>query len=188
MNIKLKSIVLTLVLAAIVHVAAVLALPNVVMKKAIQKIGGAYIDSVQTSGGDKGTVSAINKIYHSPSIDVTSRKVVAPSPDLVYSAVIYDVTEKPLLITVPIPDTYWSISFFADNTDNYFVKNDRQLKSNPARFVLVGEGQGINAPPTAELVKAVTNKGIILFRSLVKGPRHFQELDRQRRSITIKPL
>ncbi len=188
MRIPLKSIILTIILAVIVHVAVVLALPSFIMNKAIQKIEGSYINTMKEMGLDTQNATALNKVIHSPPIDVNSRRVVAPSPDLVYSIIIYDVSEKPLLIDVTIPDTYWSISFFSSKTDNYHVKNDRQLESNQARFILVGENESVEARPNTKVVKAATDKGIILFRSLIKSKTHFQKLDGQRRQITVKSL
>ncbi|MBT4288751.1 MAG: DUF1254 domain-containing protein [Deltaproteobacteria bacterium] len=83
-------------------------------------------------------------------------------------------------------DTYWSISFFSTDTDNFYVKNDRQLKSNPARFFLVNKNKPVTPPKGVEVIKAVTDKGIILFRSLIKNEAHFKDLDRARRRITVK--
>ncbi len=188
MRIPLKPIILTIILAAMVHVAVVLALPSFVMNKAIKKIEANYINTLKEMGLDTRNVTAINKVIHSLPIDVNSRNVVAPSPDLVYSIVIYDVSEKPLLIDVTIPDTYWSISFFSTRTDNYYVKNDRQLESNPAQFILVSENESVEAPPNTKIVKAVTDKGIILFRSLIKSKTHFRELDKERRQIAVRSL
>ena len=188
MRTALKSIILTVILATIIHIAVVLALPSFIMNKAIQKIETSYINRLIERGLDTGNVTTINKVMHSPPINVNSRSVVAPSPDLVYSIVVYDVSEKPLLIDVTIPDTYWSISFFSTQTDNYYVKNDRQFETNPAQLLLVSKDKAVEAPPNATVVKAATDKGIILFRSLIKSESHFQKLDKERQQITVRSL
>ncbi len=63
--------------------------------------------------------SKMNDIFHEQRITDRSRKVVRPSPNLIYSACGFDLSESPLRIKAIIPDdTYWSVSMFALNTDN----------------------------------------------------------------------
>src|SRR5215207_9462863 len=62
----------------------------------------------------------VNELFHMPPTTAESRSVVRPSPDLLYSACVYDVSRHALRIRATLPGTYWSISFFANNTDNFF--------------------------------------------------------------------
>lgn len=109
-----------------------------------------------------------NEMIHMPPTNAQSRAVVRPSPDLLYSAIIYDVRSAPLLIEAVVPDTYWSISFFANNTDNYFVANDRNVGTKNPRFVLVGDDRDIGDQGSAQILRARTKKGVVLLRSLVR--------------------
>lgn len=51
----------------------------------------------------------------------------------------YDLSKGPLHITAPVPGTYMSVSCFALNTVNFYVKNDQQV-GRSFDFVLVGPG------------------------------------------------
>ena len=57
-----------------------------------------------------------------PTSDFT--EVIRPSADLLYGGCGYDVTYFPLVIETDVPETYWSISFFSQNTDNFSTINE----------------------------------------------------------------
>ncbi len=164
----------TLVLAAIVHWAAVAYAPTLIMSRVMSAIGA------------KGT----NQITHNERATAAARRIVKPSPDLLYSLCVFDVSRRPLKITTAAPtDTYWSVAIYAANTDNFFVLNDTQTKGLPASIVLMGQGQTV--PPQPEgtrIVTASTSRGIVLFRTLVNDDAREAELDQQRRAAKCEPM
>ena len=171
----IRWIVATLVLAVIFHVATVMAIPHLVMKTAYKRI-------VQRAG------SRANVLIHSPRVTVESRAVVRPSPDLLYSVCVYDVSENPLHITASVPDTYWSLSFYQTNTDNFYVLNDRQAKTNPVEIVLVGPEMGVPNVANAEVVVAPTEKGIFLLRTLIMNEDKLEDLIKIQKEASCNPL
>jgi len=171
----IRWIVATLVLAVIFHIATVMAIPHLVMKTAHKRI-------LKRAG------SQVNTLLHSPRVTVDSRDVVKPSPDLLYSLCVYDVSEKPLRITAPVPDTYWSLSFYQPNTDNFYVLNDRQAKANPVEIVLVGPEMGAPNVANAEVVVAPTAKGIFLLRTLIMDEDKLEDLIKIQKKASCKPL
>src|SRR5262249_41685841 len=101
---------------------------------------------------------------------------------------VYDVSEKPLRITAPLPDSYMSLSLYAHDTDNFFVKNDRQLDSSKFDLVLVGPRAAdphVDGVPT---VRAPSSTGIILFRFFAGEGNEFEKIDSLRREIVCAPL
>jgi uncharacterized membrane protein len=158
----------TLVLAAVIHWAAVAYAPDLIMSRAMSAIG------------TRGT----NVITHGERATAASRRIVKPSPDLLYSQCVFDVSRRPLKITTAAPsNTYWSVAFYAANTDNFFVLNDTQAKAQPATIVLMGPGQTV--PPQPEgtrIVTAPTTRGIVLFRTLIDDDAREADLDQQRRA------
>jgi len=170
MSATLTWIVATLAGALIVHVGLVRAFPYIVMFV----VGRVF----------KGPT---NEMIHMPPTTAESRAVVRPSPDLLYSAIIYDVRDGPLRIDAVVPDTYWSISFFANNTDNYFVANDRALGTGPVSFVLAARG---TKPGTddARLVEAQSKRGVVLLRALVRDPESIGELIAIQEQARCAPL
>ena len=164
-------LLLTLVLVLAVHVAFVWAFPRLVM----------FIVG-------RAVRSPINQMIHMPPTTSDSRSVVRPSPDLLYSAVKYDVSKHPLRITAPLPDTYWSISFFANNTDNFLVVNDRTLGKRDADFVLAKKGQKPASPASAQMVEAQSAKGVILLRTLVTDRSRIDDLIATQKKAAVEQL
>jgi uncharacterized membrane protein len=167
--------ILTLALAVVFHLATVTLFPRVIMAVAIKRV-------LKRAG------SEINTLLHAPRVTVDSRHVVKPSPDLLYSIGVYDVGEKPLRITATVPDTYWSISFYQTNTNNFYVLNDRQAKSNPVDIVLVGPDMALPHAENAQVVVAPTNKGVFLLRSLIEDEDKLGDLIKVQRLATCRPL
>lgn len=119
---------------------------------------------------------------------VDSRHAVKPSPDLLYTVCVYDVSEKPLRISATVPDTYWSISFYQTNTDNFFVLNDRQAVSNSVDIVLVGPDMALPYAENAQVVVAPTKKGVFLLRSLIEDENQVGALIKTQKLATCSPL
>lgn len=167
-------LVFTLLVAAAVHAAAIAYAPSLIMQRAMSAMGGR----------------GINTISHVERATAASRTIVKPSPDLLYSHCVFDLSRQPLKIVTAAPaDTYWSVALYADNTDNFFVLNDSQAKGRPATIVLVGQGQTI--PPQDEetiVVAAPSQKGVVLFRTLINDDAREPELDRMRREASCEPL
>jgi uncharacterized membrane protein len=164
-----------LVVAAGVHVLAVQMLPSFIMGRVLNVIGN----------------DATGRITFSDRPDETARRVVRPSPDLLYSVCVFDVSKNPLKITTGAPaDTYWSVSFFADNTDNFFVLNDKQAQGAPTTIILIGQGQKV--PPQAEgaatVISAPSSRGLVLFRTLINDEARLPEIDRQRREARCEVI
>ena len=93
-----------------------------------------------------------------------------------------------IVITAPLSDTYWSISFYQTNTDNFYVLNDRQAKSNPVDIVLVGPDLAVPRVEKAQLVVAPTNKGVFLLRSLIEDEDKLGDLIKVQKLATCRPL
>jgi len=127
-----------------------------------------------------------NEVFHAPPTTAESRGVVRPSPDLLYSICLYDVTERPLRLTALVPDSYWSVSCYASNTDNFFVLNDQQVKSNPVEILLVGKDMSYTDTGNAEVVVAPSNKGIVLFRLLITDEDELDDLIQVQKQASFK--
>jgi uncharacterized membrane protein len=159
--------------AALIHWAVVAYTPSVIMWRVMALMGK---DS--------------NTIAHTERPTAASRRIVKPSPDLLYSACVYDVSRRPLKVTTAAPqNTYWSVALYASNTDNFFTLNDRQANGQPATILIIGQGQTI--PPQAEgttVVSAPTSRGVVLFRTLINDETRLAEIDEQRRAAKCDPM
>jgi uncharacterized membrane protein len=160
--------------AAGVHIVAVAALPSLIMSRVMNAVG------------TEGT----GRILFSDRPDESARRVVRPSPDLLYSICVYDVSKNPLRITTGAPqDTYWSVSFFADNTDNFFVFNDTKAQGKSGTILLIGKGQTLPTHDGAVMVvSAPSPRGLVLFRTLISDDARLPEIDRQRREARCEVI
>jgi len=102
-----------------------------------------------------------------------------PSPDLLYSKCVYDVSAGPVRVTTPVPDGYWSMSVYAANTDLVAVVNDRELPDHRLDAVLALEGQPV--PEGVRVIRVPMARGAALFRTLVSDPAQEAPLDALRR-------
>jgi uncharacterized membrane protein len=149
---------LTLITTAVlVHILAVWAAPRLIMQ-------------VLMHGPIEKTMNMHNQAAFPPPVSAASRTVVMPSPDLLYSVCVFDVTKGPVRVTAnPALSTYWSIALYGSNSDNFFVINDRTAGSKPVDLWLVSEGGNSNAKPLPEGIQVVvspTQTGFLLMRVL----------------------
>jgi uncharacterized membrane protein len=169
-----KWIAATLAIAVVVHIATLLALPRLIMMRTMSTIT---------------RLVAANTMLYPPRPTARSRGVVRPSPDLLYSICIYDLTAVNVALRVSthdMPDTYWSVSIFDANTDNFYALNDRQAGNGAADFLLVAPG----ASPSNDrlpVVTAQTSRGIVLFRTLIDHEDRLAEIDAGRRNADCSP-
>ena len=163
----LSWVVFTLAVAVIVHVATLVALPHFIMSRAISKMG------------------VVNTIHPGKRLDETARGVVKPRPDLLYSTCPYDLSAGPLHVHAPVPPgTYWSVSAFDADTNNYFVRNDRHA-AGVVDFYVVERGGALH-PSGATIVTSPTRRGLLLFRTLINDESRFAAIDAARRQATCE--
>jgi len=163
----LKWALWVLIAATGLHVVIVWAIPYVL-------IGAVMIGSAQQNG--------YNEIYHAPKVDQTARTVVRPAPDLAYSICSYDVSEGALSVTMPTSSAYSSVSFFANDTVNFFALNDREVEGGAQEIILMREtDRSTIVPPTAIGVRAPSTKGLVLFRRVITSDDAWPLVDQERR-------
>ena len=177
MSLLLRRLLPWLLVAAAVHLLAVWALPRVIMWRL----------SATAAPQEKAAV------YLPPMTDHTQRRIVMPSPDLLYATCALDVSERPLRIRADLRTPgYSSIALYASNSDNYFVLNDRQAAGVPVDLVLIGPrayAQAPVIPPGARAVTAPSPKGLLLMRVLVADYASQKEVvEAARRTLRCDPL
>lgn len=173
MSAALRWLAVTVALAVAIHLAAVWAVPYAIM--AVVMRGAAA-----TTGW--------NTAYHAPLATSAARTVVRPSPDLAYTACVFDVASRPLHVVVPVDDGYTSLSMFAANTDNFFATNDRAAAGAPIDVVLAGPGTPPFDAGGRRVVTAPSDRGMVLVRRVVESPAHFAAVDALRRGAHCTPL
>lgn len=144
-----------LIVAALVHFAAIIVVPRVLMNIAIERIGAA----------------GMNVWHVSERVTAASRSIVRPSPDFAYSACVFDLAEGPVIITATPWDDYWSLSLYGANSDNFFVIDDREAHYG-AEITLVKRGTP-HPEGASMVVESPSDRGIALIRRLAPTPRAY---------------
>jgi len=151
----------TILVAVVTNFIMVMAIPYDIMDETMNKKFGAL---------------PRNMVFHGQLKTAEDRSVVRPSPDLLYSILLYDVSKNPIRITAKVPESYWSVSFFASNSDNFFVINNQQAESNPVELLLVGKDKPHPDAGNARVVVAPSERGIVLFRLFITDVQALPEL------------
>lgn len=164
----------TLAVAAFVHVATMRAIPRRIMARALRRM------------------APLNTIHFGHRPDETSRGVVRPSPDILYSVCPFDLSKGPLRITARVPhSTYWSVAGFDAATNNFFVRNDQQIAGDSIEILALGPG--MTAPPVDDapdrvIVTAPTMRGLFLFRLVINDDRQLAALDAIRHQASCETM
>jgi len=149
-------VLLALLVMALTHALTVWAIPRLIMDRIIT-----------LGGGDAAMQQSGTGVYLPPPTDHTQRRIVMPSPDLLYATCAFDVSEQPLRVSLDTRyDRYWSIALYASNSDTFFVVNDRDAPDGRVDL-LVKSPRHAGPSTAAQTVTAPTHRGFLLMRLLV---------------------
>jgi uncharacterized membrane protein len=162
-------IVMTLVLAAIVHVGVIRFYPSAIM---------LAFKTRYTS----------NRVFHVPKVTAGKLRIVRPSPDLLYSLAVFDLEGGPLRITAPVPGSYVSLSIYGSNSDNFHVTNDRCLVGPEFDVALIGPHDPEPDVGRALVVRAPSATGVIVFRYFIGDDSQTEKIRSARQRIALRPV
>ena len=137
------------------HLIAIYFAPDLIMRRVIKTVA-----------------SEVAQPYWPPPIDHTQRRIVMPSPDLLYAVCAYDLTEGPLRVQLPATYArYWSIALYNSRSDNFLTVSGEDLKDQTLDLL-------IDEPRS-------TRRGLLLLRVLTGGePDWLAEAEQFRRHLT----
>jgi uncharacterized membrane protein len=162
--------VLGVIMGGLAWQGTLLATPYVLMSKAMERIGSR---------------APVNNFGFGALATADNQPIVRPSPDLVYSTCVFDVSGSPVRINVPpVPGTYWSVSIFDARTDVAKVVSLRDVGDQPVRLVLHHKDSQPKMVPGYAPVALEHDKGIALIRILLNDPARYAEIDAIRREST----
>ncbi len=172
MGTLVRWLIVTVLVAVVVHVAAVFAAPKVIMSKAVAVVA-------RGAGG-------VNRFNHQGPVTPQRRAIVRPSPDLAYLSCSYDLSNGPVRIRIAPWDDYVSLSLFAANTDNFYTINDRKMGAAVYEVALVQKGKPI-PDGAVNVVESPSVKGIALERRLAPTAERFALADAAREQSVCEP-
>lgn len=175
-----RHLLLFLLLVPVFNTLAVLTLPHVINRVVMHRIVDQALQAATLPASDAQTQARQDEILRHGGInialpalraDATARTVVRPSPDLLYTACVFDLSKGPLRITAPVPDSYLSVFGFAADTSNFFAINDSAATTaaDGARSfdLLLSYGPPNDVADAARRVQVPSERGLILFRMLI---------------------
>lgn len=111
---------------------------------------------VQAAGG-------WNACYHNQTYGPRRNAARRANPDSIISSMAYDVSDGPVRVSGAVWPRYWSLSLYQQNSDNFFVINDRQLDSDRFDFIITS-GDPVELATAGRVIQSPTEKGIMLVR------------------------
>lgn len=176
--------VISLVLGAILHIGAMVAIPNLVTNRLLSTV-------FSTSGNWRS--EKVNRLFHAPIRTAGTDKVPIDNPDILTSFGFYDVSRQPVRIHCEVPAVinYWSLSLYGWNTDNYYVINNKQVKGTALDLIVIRKGQKYNPLPGEIVVTSPGRKGVVLVRIIVRDRNNSGELTAVsivQKMATLRPL
>jgi uncharacterized membrane protein len=149
-------------LGGIVHLASVIILPRTATQDAYARLA---------------PIAPVNSVVALPA--PTPEKAVMPFMDPAFASAIclYDLSQGPLKLTVPVSPAYTSVSFYTRNNVAYYAINDRAAGRRVIELDLMTTAQRDQVPEDEEvtaadrlIVESPTPTGIIAIRAMAPEP------------------
>ena len=149
-------------LGGIVHLATVIILPRTATQDAYARLT---------------PIVPVNTVVALPA--PTPEKAVMPFMDPAFASAIclYDLSQGPLKLTVPVSPAYTSVSFYTRNNVAYYAINDRAAGRRVIELDLMTTAQHDQVPEDEEItaadrliVESPTPTGIIAIRAMAPEP------------------
>ncbi|MCD6582757.1 MAG: DUF1254 domain-containing protein [Desulfuromusa sp.] len=168
-------IIVTLILSVFFHVATIKAIPYVVMTVAKKKL----MEREQVG---------VNEVAYKKLITEDERVVIRPSPDLLYSGMIFDVSKMPLLISASVAEgQYWALNFYDMATNNFGIFDDRKIKDGKFKIILAHKDAEIKDTQGYQVLRSSGNTGIMLNRIVVPDRSVSDEYQKLQHTLKVTP-
>jgi uncharacterized membrane protein len=158
-------VLLAVVLAGLIHIAAVLALPLLAPKKAYARLA---------------PLGRANTMIQIPATAPGSEIMPMMAPDVRYAFCRFDLTDGPVRLRAAVPDDLWMIAFYTPTGDNFYTIAGADMRRGQIDLVIARADQavaeaGVDAPEEADDVVVVNSPetdGIAMIRAPLAGPSH----------------
>ena len=138
-------------------IAVAVGTPAFVIRQAPMKVMSTIEERIA------GAAGGWNACYHNEVYGPRMEAARRANPDSIISSMAYDLSDGPVRISGVTWPRYWSISFYQQNSDNFFVRNDLELGDPNFTFILLLDGQDTDGLAGEEIISP-TAKGIMLIR------------------------
>jgi len=174
----LATIVAGIVLAGIVHLVSVLALPRIASKDAYSRLT---------------PLTPVNTM--TPLTQAAPDNLLLPFMDPAFATGIcrYDLSGGPIKLTVPVSPSYTSVSFYTASEIAYYAINDRSAGRKVIELDLMTEEQHENLPKDEEvtaadrlIIDSPSETGLILIKALAAEPGQMEPAQNAIKAATCR--
>lgn len=162
LRIPLLYLLLCLVLAGLIHVAAVLALPVLAPKNAWARL---------LPLGPPNTMILL------PAARPGNEVMPMMAPDMRYAICRFDLSAGPVRLRAGVPNDLWMIALYTPESDNFYTVQGADMRRAQIDLIIAKEEQdvaeaGVDAPEEADevvVVKSPVEQGIAVIRAPLSG-------------------
>lgn len=141
------------------------------------------------------TAAPINTFRKIAAVGPGESLLVEPSPDISYAFCRFDISEKPVRISAPIPDSYWSVSIYSDTGENLRTYNDSQtgtrqllLIIEDAEASMENGGEILDLPEGSLTFKSPVRNGLVMLRGFIPDRSQRRIVESTIASATCEPV
>src|SRR3712207_1024045 len=134
---------------------------------------------------------AVNHFWHSSQLmDATYRDGGSPNNDTMYSVAWVDVTEEPVILSVPdTDDRYYTFELAAMHSDNFAYVGRRTTGTKASNYAIIGPGWESQLPEGVTALPASPTPWVLIFgRTLVEGPEDVPNVRKLQKGYQLTPL
>jgi|GEM_PF-1294980 len=129
-----------------------------------------------------------NVFLHLPRADARWDTFVSPSPDLMYSVLVFNTGEHPIVVEFPPHPGYWVNQMVADNTDSFAYIGNRTECDRGVTILLYSDATpAFEDPGRFKMFQSPSVTGTFLLRYLVKSDDDVRSIERLREKIRSYP-
>lgn len=162
MRIRWLSVFVALILAAVVHLAAVLALPFLATKDGWARLA------------DLGDV---NRLVVLPAAGPEQQSLPFMAPDVRYAVCRYELSDGPVRLVFPRLEELWMIAFYTPQGENFYAISGGDLRrdrievivSTQAETLLELEAEVTEETENIVIVKAPQDSGLAIVRAPLRS-------------------
>jgi uncharacterized membrane protein len=162
LRIPLLYTLLCLVLAGLIHIAAVLALPALAPKNAWARL---------VPLGPPNTMVLL------PAASPGNQVMPMMAPDVRYAICRFDLKPGPVRLRAGVPNDLWMIALYTPESENFYTVQGADMRRAQIDLIIAKEDQdvaeaGVDAPESAEdvvVVKSPVEQGIAVIRAPLSG-------------------
>ncbi len=171
MKISWYAVTLALLVAGIIHIIAVLGIPQIAPRNAWTRLT---------------TLADVNTLVVLPQPSPAQLILHMMAPDMRYAICRFDLTRGPVRISTRIPDELWTIAFYDSSGTNFYTISGGDIKREKIEIIVSTQSNALLDDETSALIDSedslVVNSpndlGLVMIRAPLAGSSYADRTER----------